>query len=534
MTTIKNLLSVVLLLACTVFGIAQEELTTVQWQADVDFLKEEVHTNFPFLFKKVSADEWDAAAAEFRNTIPNLEPHEIKVGFARMVALFEYGHTQVPFSTLAKYGVLPVNLYHFKDGIYVEGTTKEHKKINGAKVLKVGAFSVEEALTMIRPVVPAENDSYFKAYGLRFLTVPAVLHAQGVLPELASTVELTVEKEGKTFTYALPKISYKELSRDYNLTIPNDSWVSARNTDDTPLYLQKLNDTYFNFEYLPESKTLYVRQSSVFDHETETIAQFYKRLFTFADTKEISKFVVDVRLNGGGNNYNNKGLIQALLARPELIQDGKFFFIIGRQTFSACQNLTNEIENYTNALMIGEPTAENKNFYGDTKKVTLPNSGINAYLSFAWWQDLPQWENADATFPIIGIEPTFEEYKNNKDPVLDFILTQDMSEIVTDPMEHFTQLFMQGKIDQLRADAARILSDPLYASIPFDVQFMQAAENLEFQGQHQGALLIYQLLTESYPNNAKVWTKFAHMLEVVGQNDAAQQALQKAKSLGGQ
>ena len=222
MTTIKNLLSVVLLLACTVFGIAQEELTTAQWQADVDFLKEEVHTNFPFLFKKVSAEEWDAAATEFRNTIPNLAPHEVKVGFARMVALFEYGHTQVPFSTLAKYGVLPVNLYHFKDGIYVEGTTKEHEKINGAKVLKVDAFPVEEALTMIRPVVPAENDSYFKAYGLRFLTVPAVLHAQGVLPELASTVELTVEKEGKTFTYALPQISYKELSRDYNLTIPNE------------------------------------------------------------------------------------------------------------------------------------------------------------------------------------------------------------------------------------------------------------------------------------------------------------------------
>ncbi|GGG45534.1 hypothetical protein GCM10011414_13870 [Croceivirga lutea] len=533
MNTIKTMLCAVMLLAFTVFGVAQEGLTTTQWQADVDFLKEEVHSNFPFLFKKVTAEEWDAAAAEFRNAIPNLESHEIKVGFSKMVAMFKYGHTQVPFSTLAKYGVLPVNLYHFKDGVYVEGTTKAHEKINGAKVLSVGAFSVEEALAMIRPVVPVENDSYFKAYGIRFLGVPAVLHAQGVIPELGTTVEITVEKEGNTFTYALPQIAYEDLSRDYNLTKPNETWISARSTADTPLYLQKLNDTYFNFEYLPDSKTLYVRQSSVFDHETETIAEFYQRLFAFADTNEISKFIYDVRLNGGGNNYNNKGLIQGILARPELNIEGKFFFIIGRQTFSACQNLTNEIENYTNAIMVGEPTAENKNFYGDNKKVTLPNSKINMYLSFAWWQDLPQWENADATFPIIGIEPTFEEYQNNQDPVLEFILTQDMSDIVTDPMEHFTQLFMQGKVDQLRTDAARILSDPLYAAIPFDVQFMKAAENLEFQGQHEGALLIYQLLTESYPEHAEVWSKFAHMLEVVGQTEAAQQARQKAELLGG-
>lgn len=510
---------------------AQDSLTTAQWLADVDALQTEVHTNFPFLFKKVTATEWDTAVADFKKEIPQLAPHQIKVGFSKLIAKFKYGHTQLPFSTIAKEGVLPVNLYHFKDGIYVEGTQKVHQEILGAKVIKIGEYPVEEALERIYPVVPAENDSYFKAYGLRFLTVPAVLHTQGVLPELTDTVSLTLLKGGKTIKYSLPVIAYKSLSRDYLLTIPTADWLSARQQNQTPLYLKKLNDTYFNFEYLEDSKTLYVRQSSVFNHETETIKAFYERLFAFADTHKIEKFIYDVRLNGGGNNYNNKGLIQAILARPNLNKKGKFFYITGRQTFSACQNLTNEIENYTNAIMVGEPTAENKNFYGDTKKVTLPNSKLNCYLSFAWWQDMPQWENADATFPVIAIEPTFAQYQQNEDPVVDFILQNNLEGFIADPMAHLTDLFVAGKIDQLRAESAKIMSNPIYAHIPFDEHFMQAAANMAFQGQDQGVLLIYQLLSESYPEHATVWENLGKAYEKLGYQEPAQQAFKKAAQL---
>ena len=524
---------IVLVLLVFAQGQSQKEttLTSAQWQEDLTFLQDQVHANFSFLFKKVTKENWDKAVAQLYKEIPNLESHEIKVGFSRIVSLFQYGHTQVPFSTLGKEGVLPLNLYHFKDGVFVEGTTKEHKKILGAKVIKVGETPITEALERIRPVVPVENNSYFKAYGLRFLTVPAVLHAQGIVPNYTDATEMTFEKDGKRFTYTLPHIAYKDRSTDYLLTIPNPNWVSARNQSKTPLYLKKLNDTYFNFEYLEESKTLYVRQSSVFNHETETIKDFYERLFAFADTHEVAKFIYDVRLNGGGNNYNNKGLIQAILARPKLNQKGKFFFITGRQTFSACQNLTNEIENYTNAIMIGEPTAENKNFYGDNKKIELPNSKVRAYLSFAWWQDMPQWENADATVPVIAIEPTFKEYQQNQDPVVDFIIQNNLEGFIADPMAHLRDLFVAGKIEELRSESARILKDPIYAHIPFDQHFMQAAENMTFQGQHEGVLLIYQLLSESYPNKPEVWQKLGESYDKLGYEGPAKEAFKKAADL---
>jgi len=329
----------------------------------------------------------------------------------------------------------------------------------------------------------------------------------------------------------LKSIPYGDVSRDYGFTIPNESWIGVRAEGETPLYLKHLNEKYYYFEYLPESKTVYVRQSSVFNHETEALAEFYERLFEFIDTNEVQKLIYDVRLNGGGNNYNNKPLIQGIMARPNINTKGKFIYIIGRQTFSACQNLTNEIENYTNAIMIGEPTAENKNFYGDAKKTTLPNSKMNAYLSFAWWQDKAPWENADATFPQVFIEPTFAEYSTNQDPVLDMAMNYDFDSFLTNPMDHFTKLFIAGEMEQLKTDATRIVKDPVYAHIPFDKEFKQVGRNMLFQEQFEGAAFLYGMFVEYYPEDPDMWEGLGTALKALGQNKEAEAAIAKAKTL---
>ncbi len=460
------------------FASAQDQLTTEAWQEDLDFLQSTIHNDYPFLFKKISAEDFDREVADLKQKLPNLEAHEIPVHFSRIVSLFEYGHTQIPFGAVSKRGVLPINLYHFNDGVYIEGVQKVHIEALGAKVLKVGDYSIEKALEMVRPVVPAENDQFFKAYGLKFVTVPDVLHAQRVIPTVSETVTLTLEKNGNTFTYDFPKIDRSEVSTAYNLTVPNETWVSVRDQETTPYYLKYLTDKRFYFEYLEDQKVVYVRQSSVFDDENETLVDFYKRLFDFIDSNAVERLVYDVRLNGGGNNYNNKPLIQGLMARPNINAQGKFFFIIGRNTFSACQNLTNEIHNYTNAIIVGEPTAENVNFYGDNRNVTLPNSKLNAYLSFAWWQDKPQWENADYTIPHLAVDMSFDQYRHNEDPVLDAALNYEDNGFILDPMAHLTNLFLAGNIDQLKEDAATIVQDPQYRYYDFEDEFSKAGNRL--------------------------------------------------------
>ena len=428
-TSIQRFLLVLLLLGSSAQSFCQEALTTAQWQEDLSQLENSIHTQYSHLFDKITKEEWDAKAADLRTALPHLEEHEIKVGFTKLVSAFEYGHTQVPFSTLTDDGVLAVTLYHFEDGIFVEGVQKGDEKALGAKVLKIAGMPIDKALEAIRAVVPAENDYYFKGYGLRFLTVPSVLHAQGITSSLPKDVKFTLEKEGSTFTHTFKAITLEEMSRDYLFATPNDTWVSARNQEITPLYLKELHDWLYRFEYLEDSKTLYVRQSSVFNDEKEGLQDFYVRLFAFMDAHPVEKLIYDVRLNGGGNNYNNKNLIKGLMARPNINQKGHFFYIIGRNTYSACQNLTNEIQNYTEAIIVGEPTAENLNFWGDSRPVTLGNSGIKAYLSYAWWQDMSQWDNKEFTIPHLASTMTFEQYANNQDPALEIAMNLSLIHI---------------------------------------------------------------------------------------------------------
>ncbi|NAS13684.1 tetratricopeptide repeat protein [Poritiphilus flavus] len=527
----KSILLVVLSITLTNNAIAQEKLTAEQWQADLDYLQEQVHSEYPFLFKKITQEAWDKQVADLRAEIPSLAEHEIKVGLSRMVSAFEYGHTQVPFSTLAKDAVLAVNLYHFKDGIHVEGVQKDDSKALGAKVLAINGMPIEEALSKIRPVVPAENEQYFKGYGLRFLTVPSVLHAQGITETLQQEVSLSLEKDGKRFTHSFSAIPLEDMSRDYLFTKPNENWLSVRDAAETPFYLKQLNDKYFYFELLEGTKTLYVRQSSVFDHPEETLKDFYARLFNFIDTQGVEKLIYDVRLNGGGNNYNNIHFMKGIMARPELNKKGNFFFVIGRNTFSACQNLTNDVETFTEAILVGEPTSENKNFYGDNQLVQLPNSGVKAYLSFAWWQDKPQWENADATTPNFYAEPTFEEYRTNQDPVLSLIDTIDPETTVIDPMAYFTQLFGEGKLEQLKTDANRIIRDPKYQHINFEKEFSQVGQMLLDQQQYQPAAFVFGTFVENFPENASFWEGLGTALKALGQTEQAEEALAKAKSL---
>lgn len=529
--TIKLILLPLLFLIQTGVLLAQESLTSQQWQEDLDYLQKRAHNDFPMLFKKIEQTAWDAEVAKLRAQIPNLQEHEIKVGLARMVSLFEYGHTQITFSTLAKEAVLPVNLYHFEDGIYIEGVQNNNKNVLGAKVLKVGKMPVEEALKAIRPVVPAENDQYFKAYGLRFLTAPAILHAQGVIPEFSDNVSLTLEKDGKVFKHTFTTVPLKELSRDYGFTIPNENWISVRQQEETPLYLKELNEKLYFFEYLEDSKTVYVRQSSVFDDKEESLKDFYKRLFAFIDTHEVEKFIYDVRLNGGGNNYNNKPLIKGIMARPQINKRGSFFYIIGRNTFSACQNLTNEIENYTEAIIVGEPTAENKNFLGDTKQVTLPNSKIKAHLSYAWWQDLPQWENKDWTIPHLAVTMNFNDYVTNQDPVLQVALDYTENGFILDPLQHLTQLFLEGKYVEVREASIKIANDPAYKYYNFEEEFGAAGYRLFSIGETEGGLFILQLITEVFPKSTSALYNLASAQEQVKQLDAAKENYKKMIAL---
>lgn len=501
-----------LLLFCCAFilqAAAQTTMTADKWQQDLNFLRETVNKDYAFLFRKTSAEAFNSAADQLSTDIPNLEDHEVIVGLAKLVSMFQYGHTDISFRHEPfAFSHLPLNLYYFNDGLYIQGVHKDYENALGTEVIAVAGVPIDEALKAIYPVVPAENSQYFKAFGINYLRIPEVLHAVGIIPELTNEVSFSLEKGGQpmevTFK-ALPKGQRPPV--EYSLIRQDGDWLEARDQASTPYYLKNLDKRYY-YEYLPEEKTVYVRHSQVLHEDDEDIPAFFGKVYDFIENNEVEKLVLDVRLNGGGNNYNNKEVVRGLVQTEKIDQVGKFFVILGRRTFSACQNLVNELDNYTNAIFVGEPTAENINFYGDNNRVELPNSGIPVFLSFAWWQDKPQWEDGPWLAPHIAVDMSFEDYTSNRDPVLQTALDFDGEDFITDPMQYMTALYQAGEREKLMSEAKRMIADPRYKFFNFEGELNRTGYRM-LDKNPQEAIAVFGFVTQLFPESANAWDSLA-------------------------
>ncbi|CAL2103092.1 Tetratricopeptide repeat protein [Tenacibaculum sp. 190130A14a] len=525
----KFRLFISLLLLLVSFSFAQETLSKKQWQQDVRFLQKTVHKEYPFLFKKVSAEEFDKVAEELYNAIPNLQEHQIIVGISRLVALFKYGHTYVPFHQKPfEFSQFPFRIYEFNNGIFIQGTHKNYPKAVGAKVIAVEGKPILEVLKAIEPTVEAENSQYFKAYGINNLQYPEILHSQGITSTLQSSITLTLEKEGYQFQQKFNVLpNKKHVPTTYGFVQNENDWLSARIQSKTPLYLKNLDKIYF-YEYLPEYKTVYIRHSKVRNDSSESIEIFYKRVFKFIENNDVEKLILDVRLNGGGNNYLVKPIITGIIETKKINQEGKLFVITGRRTFSACQNLVNRLDNYTNAIFVGEPTSENINFYGDATPVPLPNSKLKIRLSFAWWQDKAPWANDQWLAPHLSVDMSFDEYKLNKDPLLKAIFNYNPDGFILRPMDYIRGLFMKGDMEMLQKEIARMMQDSRYKFFNFEHKFLNAGKLLINQGQYQAAISILTPVSQMFPNSKKVWNYLGDCYSKLGDTIKAKQFYERS------
>lgn len=514
---------------------AQETLSSTQWQEDLRFLQNTIHNDYSFLFVKTTQEIFDTEVEALFKNIPTLESHEIIVGMTKIIALFKYGHTGLFFGQESiNFHSLPFNLYEFKDAIYIQGVHKSYKEALGAKVLKINNMPIDEALEKIAPVVNTENSQYFKAYGINYLSIPEVLHAQKITKTLKNKVALTLEKDGKVFTHSFTALGDEErVPKHRGYVNQNENWLDARDQSATPLYLKHLDKIYYS-EYLAKEKAMYVRHSRIADETEENTKDFYARVFDAVEQQDVDKLIIDVRLNGGGNNYLNKDIIIGLIETKKINKIGKLFVIIGKRTFSACQNLVNELDNYTNVIFVGAPTAENINFWGDNRPVKVPNSGIDISLSYLWWQDKPALENAAWIAPSIPVTMSFEEYVSNQDPVLEAALTFNVQDFKPKPMEYITDLYVSGQTQKLAEELPKMIEDPRYVFCDFETELNKKGNLLLQSGRApevQASIQVFSSILQFFPKSAITYKNLSQAYLKAGDTQKAIALLKKTISL---
>jgi tetratricopeptide (TPR) repeat protein len=411
-------------------GLSRDE----RWKYDLDYLvrrMEKVHYN---LYAKVSREKFQETVNELKANISSLKDEEIGVAIQRILALVGDGHTMSWGQTTLVWPVMgktprpryPIDLYLFKEGLYVRGISPEYAEIAGCKVEHIGNASVENALAAIEPLCSRDNAMGVKMQSPILLTDPAVLSYLKLADDM-SHVALTVKKPtGEEVTVDLKPVPLDPAA------VKN--FIKANAAAKSPEVLSfKRNDEKFWFEYLPGKSLVYFQFNAVGNKPEESLEHFCGRLFTFINQNPVKCLVIDMRNNGGGNNYLNRSLIHGLIRCDKVNRPGHLFVLVGRRTFSAAMNCSVDMERNTNAIFVGEPTGSSPNFVGETTVLVLPCSGFRLSCSSLYWQSSVPTDHRTWIAPELTAEPSIEAFANNRDPGLEAVFEYIDEEPETPP-----------------------------------------------------------------------------------------------------
>ena len=136
--------------------------------------------------------------------------------------------------------------------------------------------------------------------------------------------------------------------------------------------------------------------------------------------------MLDVRLNGGGDNTTFRPLIDALKASERVNRPGGLYVLIGRDTFSAAGNFVTVVERETAAVLVGEPTGGGPNQFGDAQNVVLPNHPeLRVRVSTRYHEFDPEHPDRLTHEPHLAVALDSAAWLAGRDPVLEAALTHE-------------------------------------------------------------------------------------------------------------
>jgi len=504
-----------------------------EWREDLRFMASEMEKRHRNLFHTVSRERFEAAVRSLDARIPSLARHRILVEMARIVAMVGDGHTNLAPTRDPRVGfrTYPLRLYLFADGLAVRAASREHADAVGAKVVRIGSSSADQAYRAVRELIGRDNEMDARFFAPHLLVMPEILHALGLIDDMEDAA-FTLDVGGTVRTLRLSPAGPAELLAPETDTtwMPRPELVDARDgaARPTPLWLQAPQDRY-RFVPLPEAKAVYVQYNQVGDKEGgETIAAFADRLLAFLDANPVERLVLDLRLNRGGNGELNRPLLVALIRARRVDRPGGLFVLVGRSTWSAAQFLVNDLEKYTHAIFVGEPTGGKVNAFGDSSRITMPHSGVTVRVSTLWWQgderDARPW-----TAPQVAADLALADYRANVDPALDAALRYAPKASLADSLREAADAgdfaLAARRYEKWRSDPVHRYADDA------ETQVNRLGYALLAAKRPAAAAGILRLNAEAFPESANAWDSLGEAQAAAGDREAAIRSYETALRL---
>jgi hypothetical protein len=488
------------------------------WRQDLEWIASELPARHPDLFFRMSRASWDSAVGAIDGRLASMTRYETLVAFMELVALPSDGHTSITplFDPGFHVRYYPVELYAFDDGLYVRSAAPEHASLAGAKVLRIGRASAEDALAAAARTVPHENEWWARAWAPGRLEIPEVLDGLGLVADMEA-LPLVVERGGRADTVLVrPAGRLEPRGHDPAGPIDRSGWTDMRDPGEPPLWLRNPGRPYWA-EFVADDGTLYVAYRGVVDAEPGNVA-FWRQVFAMADSLPVERLVIDIRENTGGESFFNRQVVRGIVARPTLDDPERLFVVLGRRTFSAAMNLALDLERWTNATFVGEPTGNATMFFGDHERIALPASGFTVNVSTLPWHPDDPRDHRPFLAPDIFTPLTAADYRAGVDPAMRAILARGaeprLAERVEAALVEGDSTAAQRIVEGASRDVANRFRSP-------EADVNALGYRMLRSGRVSVANAVFRLNTRVFPMSANVWDSLGEALLAADRRDEA-------------
>jgi tetratricopeptide (TPR) repeat protein len=552
-TIIKYFSFIFLILLFSKFSIAQREnslqLKRQNWLEDLNYVTKTLIDHHPNVYYRISKDHFELTVEKAKQKIKRSRTDEECLTAIRQVVASIYdGHTILGVNNLPGYqDIFPVRMYEFSDGIYVTGIADEFAKCVGAKVIKIGRLSAEEAFARAGTLAFGDNEFYKKEQAPLVVITGKFAYGLGIT-EVVDRYPLLIESDnGKRKEIILSPVTSSGASnmlRGMDIGPGGISFASAftGTEKERPFYLKQLDGKHnYWFMHDKEHRAIFMQFNLVLDQQDESFAEFYKRMFAYIDenANSIDEFILDLRFNNGGNGSIVLPFLNEIIKRDNINQPGHFYTIIGRRSFSAAVLLVAEMMVHTQTLLIGEPTGAAQNMFSDmVNRGTLPNCGTSLIVSSEIfnisWPGGKNW----IISPHFPVPFSSSDFFSGNDPALDAIFGNKVKALETVLYEEGPKAALDY-FNEINFDWGLLTNELSITPCTFPITKYKFGENdvntmgYDFLNQNmlEEARDTFELNTKLFPHSFNVWDSYAEYFMKSGDRATATKYYRKSLEL---
>lgn len=429
--TVIFLITITLVSGCNLPLEEKQILSKEQWVEDIQTLDKGLREGHPDIFKYTSEEEWNQNIESLKADVDKLSDSDIILRISQIVKTIGDAHTFVhPIDFLKPIGeeklntesilVFPIKGDYFNDGFRIVECGSNYQKILGTRLIAINDIDINTILNDLSTLITSDykNNQCSLAYAKFFINSYDVLKFFNIVDN--TNAEFTFENdEGEEIILNLKAVENHKIN-----------YISTSKKEMKTNIIEGIKNPYYWYENFEEDNILYFRYNSfgtnysIFKDNKlgEMLPDFrevQERLIDEINKHDYSKFIIDLRENGGGDVKIRNAMMEMFKIRTDL-KGEDIYVITGKQSASASVSLAWELQSKLGANVVGETTGGNVNLFSThNQSVVLPNSGLNIYHSFK--ESIYDKDHTGGVVPDFKVIQTYEDYINGVDTCYEYV-----------------------------------------------------------------------------------------------------------------